>query len=136
MRHLALKRPITQFAAWALIALCLGACSAAPETASSQEAVVGDHYLEQVRQWVARFREYPKAALARQEAGTVMVAFKFARDGTVLDAWIEKSSTYPRLDNAALKMIHDASPIPKPPDTAKGETLVIAIPTYFRVYQR
>jgi periplasmic protein TonB len=92
-----------------------------------------DDYLEKVRLWVARFRVYPEEAKKKREEGMVSLGFKFARDGTVLDAWIEKSSGFPMLDQAALKMIHDASPIPKVPDQYKGDTLTLVMPENYRI---
>jgi protein TonB len=93
----------------------------------------GDDYLELVRRWVARFRGYPDAAIKQREEGTVALGFTFTRDGTVLDAWIEKSSGFPLLDAAALKMIHDASPIPKVPERYKGETLTLVMPETYHI---
>jgi len=93
----------------------------------------GDDYLELVRRWVTRFRKYPEEAVKQKQEGTVAIGFKFTRDGTVIDAWIEKSSGYPLLDAAALKMMHDASPIPKVPDKYQGETLTLVMPENFRI---
>jgi TonB family protein len=81
----------------------------------------------------SRFRTYPDEAIAKKEEGTVAVGFKFARDGTVLDAWIEHGSGYPLLDDAALKMVRAASPIPKVPEQYKGEVLTLVMPERFRI---
>lgn len=93
----------------------------------------GDDYLDAVRRWVNGFRKYPDQAVKQKQEGTVGLGFKFARDGTVLDAWIEKSSGFPLLDQAALAMIRAASPIPKVPDQYKGETLTLVMPENFRI---
>lgn len=93
----------------------------------------GDDYLDQVQRWVAHFRIYPNEAIAKKEEGTVSIGFKFARDGTILDAWIEQASGYPLLDDAALQMIHAASPIPKVPDRYKGDTLTLVMPEHFKI---
>lgn len=93
----------------------------------------GDDYLELVRDWIARFQRYPDDAITKREEGVVSVGFKFARDGAVLDVWIDKSSGYPLLDKAAIKMIRDASPLPKPPPRYKGDTLTLVIPERFRI---
>lgn len=93
----------------------------------------GDDYLDAVRRWVNGFRKYPDEAVKQKQEGTVGLGFKFARDGTVLDAWIEKSSGYPLLDQAALAMIRAASPIPKVPDQYKGDTLTLVMPENFRI---
>lgn len=93
----------------------------------------GDDYLEAVRRWVTKFRKYPDEAVKQKQEGTVMLGFKFTRDGTVLDAWVERSSGFPLLDQAALQMIRDASPIPKVPDRYKGDTLTLVMPENFRI---
>lgn len=93
----------------------------------------GDDYLDEVQRWVARFRRYPDEAIKKRQEGVVMIGFKFTRDGKVLDAWIEKSSGYPLLDKAALRMIHDASPLPKVPARYKGDTLTLVMPERFRI---
>ena len=51
----------------------------------------GDDYPEIVMRWIARFEQYPPEALAQKQEGTVVVGFRFQRDGTILDAWVEKS---------------------------------------------
>jgi protein TonB len=93
----------------------------------------GDDYLEQVRRWVTRFKKYPDEAIKQKQEGTVSLGFKFSRDGTVLDAWIDKSSGFPLLDQAALDMIHAASPIPKVPDRYKGDTLTLVMAENFKI---
>jgi protein TonB len=93
----------------------------------------GDDYLEAVRRWVQRYRKYPDEAVKEKQEGVVQVGFKFLRDGTVTDAWIEKSSGFPLLDQAALAMIHAASPIPKVPDRYQGDTLTLVMPENFRI---
>lgn len=93
----------------------------------------GDNYLDEVERWVARFRQYPDKAIKDRQEGVVTIGFKFARDGKVLDAWIEKSSGYALLDKAALQMIHDASPLPPVPARYKGNTLTLVMPERFRI---
>lgn len=93
----------------------------------------GDDYLDAVRRWVQRYRKYPEEAVKQKQEGVVQLGFKFTRDGTVIDAWIEKSSGFPLLDQAALNMIHAASPIPKVPDRYKGDTLTLVMPENFRI---
>jgi periplasmic protein TonB len=94
----------------------------------------GDDYLSQLQRWIGRFRKYPDEAIKQKQEGTVAIGFKLARNGTVLDAWIEKSSGYPLLDDAALNMIHAASPVPKVPDKYQGETLTLkSMPAKFSI---
>jgi len=94
---------------------------------------LSDDYLDAVRRWVARYRKYPEEAVKQKQEGIVQLGFKFTRDGTVLDAWIEKSSGFPMLDQAALQMIRAASPIPKVPPQYQGDTLTLVMPENFRI---
>jgi periplasmic protein TonB len=94
----------------------------------------GDDYIDRLQRWIARFRSYPEEAKTKKQEGTASIGFELARDGTVLDAWIAQSSGFPLLDQAALKMIHDASPVPKVPENYKGETLRFkAMPEEFHI---
>jgi protein TonB len=93
---------------------------------------LGDDYLEKVRRWVARYQKFPDEAAQKKQYGTAYVRIEIDPAGNVLDAQIEQSSGYPLLDDATLKMVHDASPLPKVPTTFKGNRLKIAIPANFK----
>jgi len=93
----------------------------------------GDEYLEKLRRWLARYKRYPQAALDKKEEGKVVVGFTLKRDGTVLDAWIVRSSGIPMLDDAALDMMHRASPVPPVPDRYKGSELKLAMPVDYSI---
>jgi protein TonB len=93
---------------------------------------LGDDYLEKVRRWVARYQKFPDEAAKKKQYGTAFVRIEIDSAGNVLDAQIEQSSGYPLLDDATLKMVHDASPLPKVPNTFKGDRLKIAIPANFK----
>ena len=93
----------------------------------------GDDYLDAVRRWVTRYKKYPEGAVKQKEESVVQLGFKFTRDGTVTDAWVEKSSGFPALDQAALAMIRAASPIPKVPDRYQGDTLTLVMPENFKI---
>ena len=88
----------------------------------------GDDYLAALQRWIQRYKKYPDNSLKKKEEGQVMVGFTLARDGTVLDAWIEHSSGIPALDEATLAMMHRASPVPPVPDRYKGENLSLSMP--------
>ena len=83
--------------------------------------------------WIPRYKKYPPDAIEKKEEGEVTVGFVLARDGTVLDAWIERSSGVPALDAATLAMMHRASPVPPVPDRYKGEKLTLSMPIDYRI---
>jgi protein TonB len=95
---------------------------------------LGDDYLEKVRRWLARYQKMPDEAAQKKQYGTAIVEIVIDRDGNVLNALIDQSSGYPLLDEATLKMVHDASPLPKVPGNHKPGKLQIdfAIPANFK----
>ncbi len=85
-------------------------------------------YLERVRSALARHKKYPDQARKLKQEGTVSISLHIARDGTVLGAQIAQASGFPLLDEAALQMARDASPLPRVPDDVDGESVRIALP--------
>jgi protein TonB len=89
--------------------------------------------MERLRRWLARFKKYPPDARKLKQEGTVVVAFVIARDGVLLDAQIERSSGFPLIDEAALAMLRDASPVPPVPPGYPGDRLSIAMPVRYSI---
>jgi protein TonB len=94
---------------------------------------LGDDYLDRLRRHLAKFKHYPPEAVKLKQEGTALVEFVLARDGTVLEAHIQRSSGFPLLDQATLDMIRNASPVPPVPARFVGERVSIAIPTGFKI---
>ena len=94
---------------------------------------LGDDYLDRLRRHLAKYKHYPPEAVKLKQEGTALVEFVLARDGTVLEAHIQRSSGFPLLDQATLEMIRNASPVPKVPDRFAGDRVSIAIPTGFKI---
>jgi protein TonB len=93
----------------------------------------GDDYLERVRRRVAEFKRYPDAAKKQKQEGRGAISFRIARDGTVLDAWIERSTGFPLLDAAILQAVHEASPVPPVPERYRGAELTVSMPYAFSI---
>jgi protein TonB len=93
----------------------------------------GDDYLETVRRWLARFKRYPPEADRRKQEGRVLVRFTIARDGRILDPAIVRSSGYPLLDAAALRMLRDGSPVPPLPRWYAGDRATLTMPVDFSI---
>jgi protein TonB len=93
----------------------------------------GDDYLERVRRWINKYKTYPDVAKKQKQQGGPMLSIRLRRDGTVLDVQIDKSSGFPLLDEAALKAVRDASPVPPFPASYADDEAEIELPFTFHL---
>ena len=91
----------------------------------------GDDYLERVRRWIQKFQHYPQEASRRKQQGTALLEVTLARDGTVLAVAVERSSGYPLLDQAAVKAVFDASPVPPFPLAYRRDEGTMVLPAQY-----
>jgi len=96
-----------------------GAASSMQAAAAADPGALSSYYRE-LENHLARFHRYPATASSPRPNGMVRVALIVQRDGHVLDAWIETSSGVVMLDNAALKTLRAAEPLPVLPATLPG----------------
>lgn len=73
-------------------------------------------YFEMLNLRVQTFKKYPEFAKLRHIEGRVKLKFVLAKDGTISNLKIIRSSRKKTLDNAAVEAVKKASPFPKPPD--------------------
>ena len=93
----------------------------------------GDDYLDRLRRHLAKYKRYPPEAVKQKQQGAVMVHFVLARDGTVLEASIARSSGFPLLDQAALDTLRRASPVPPLPPSFDGDKGALTTRLEFRI---
>lgn len=93
-------------------------------------------YFAELSAKLARHKRYPSKARRLNEEGTVVLFIVVNRDGTVSESYITQSSGYPKLDDAVLKMLRKASPLPAFPDEMKQSKLSINIPIDFKLNDR
>ncbi|WP_168148061.1 energy transducer TonB [Asticcacaulis excentricus] len=110
--------------------------SAPPQAvgASRPSAVQGQPtatYAARLRQHIEQFKIYPPQAKRRRVEGEVVLSFQMDRQGRVLMSRIERGSGSADIDRAALTMLADAQPLPRPPDTLTGEVLSLSFATRF-----
>jgi len=80
-----------------------------------------------------RYKVYPRAARARGLTGRVRLSFHVAADGRVRDATLASGSGSMVLDQAALDMLADASPLPAPPASIARNGLDLTVPVAYRL---
>jgi protein TonB len=78
----------------------------------------------QLSAWLQAHKVYPESARQRGEQGTATVRFTVARDGRVVSVDLTRGSGSPRLDSAAIGLLHDARVPPFPPDMTQAEITV------------
>ncbi|OUR74403.1 hypothetical protein A9Q78_00745 [Methylophaga sp. 41_12_T18] len=90
-------------------------------------------YFAEIAAQLTRYKRYPSRSRRRNEEGIVTLFFVVSRDGKVTESRISKSSGYKRLDDAVLKMLRKAAPLPPFPDEMEKESLSINIPISFKL---
>lgn len=78
-----------------------------------------------------RAKRYPSQARRDRLQGTATVSFTVARSGAVSGVRLARSSGHTLLDQAALEMVHRASPMPKVPDDIRDNKLNFTVPVRF-----
>jgi periplasmic protein TonB len=113
----------------------------APVSASPQHApqgavarVISPSWQRALESWLADHKVYPESARRRGEEGDVTVRFTVERSGQVTDVTVVKSSGSPRLDAAAMAMLHGAS-VPPFDSAMTEEQITAAVQIRYRLEQ-
>jgi protein TonB len=104
--------------------------AAAASTAASSRAASAAEAAAFRSAWAAALswsRQYPEAARARGEQGTVRLAVTIGRGGHVVSARLIASSGSAILDQAALEMARHASGRPLPPEMGSSVSLIVPV---------
>jgi protein TonB len=92
-------------------------------------------YINDINRWLLKHQNYPASAKKEKQEGIVRLAFTIDRNGHVLKRSIAGSSGFSTLDQAALNMIDDASPLPNVPSDffPSKKTLSLVKPIDFKL---
>jgi periplasmic protein TonB len=90
-------------------------------------------YLDLLRTWLERHKEYPRRAQLRRQEGTALLRFVVDRDGHVLSYRIEESSGHAALDDAVEEMLERAQPLPTMPPEMTQARLELVVPVTFQL---
>jgi protein TonB len=80
-----------------------------------------------------RNKRYPEAAQARNQHGTVELAFSLDRQGRVVTTRIAKSSGSSLLDEATLDLVRRSQPFPPPPPEMAGAEVNLSVPIRYNI---
>jgi protein TonB len=80
-----------------------------------------------------RHKRYPEAAQARNQHGTVELAFSLDRQGRVTASRIAISSGSSALDQATLDLVRRAQPFPAPPPEIAGAEVNLSVPIRYNI---
>lgn len=75
-----------------------------------------------------RKKTYPREAQRARLTGTVVMRFTLDAGGGLIGASIAQSSGVPTLDEAAVALVHKASPYPTPPAGISAGKLTLRVP--------
>ena len=103
----------------------------APGVGSVESAL----FKAEVTRLINEQKSYPRAALAREWEGRVVVAITLDRDGSLRAATVEEPATFAVLNAAALDAVRSVRHFPALPASA-GESLHLHVPIAFKMARR
>lgn len=90
-------------------------------------------YRSKLGAWLAKHKKYPRRARRLRMEGTAVLFFVMDRNGQVLQWEIHHSSGHKLLDEAVVKMIKRANPMPALPPDVKMQRLRLTVPINFEL---
>lgn len=97
------------------------------------QAAAKQSYFSMLAATLAKHKQYPVVSRRRGEEGVVKLFFVVDRNGKVLDYRISESSGSKRLDEAVIKMLKKAAPLPAFPADMLQPQLEINVPIAFQL---
>jgi protein TonB len=67
----------------------------------------------QITSWIENHKFYPQEAIFRGEEGKIQLVFVIDKNGALQNISVLKKSPYDSLNKAAVKIVHNSSPVPK-----------------------
>jgi len=100
---------------------------------SGAQRAAKQSYFSMLAAVLAKHKQYPVASRRRGEEGIVKLFFIVDRNGSVLDFRISESSGSRRLDEAVIKMLKKAQPLPAFPAEMVQPQLEVNVPIAFQL---
>ena len=97
---------------------------------------IQDLYIARLAARLNRFKYYPIRSLRRGDEGIAVLALVIDRRGRVIDVQVAESSGFEELDQAALRIVENAKPLPRFDRRMQMARLRARIPITFYVSKR
>ncbi|MCY3859309.1 MAG: TonB family protein [Gammaproteobacteria bacterium] len=97
---------------------------------------VSDIYIARLAARLNRFKYYPIESLRNGENGVTVLSLVINRRGRVLSSRISSSSGFEALDQAALRIVDNAKPMPRFDRRMKMDELRVNVPMTFDISKR
>jgi protein TonB len=91
------------------------------------------NYLQRCRGLIERHKEYPVMARKGRTEGIVIIRGTLARNGSLRECIVNRSSGSSLLDNAAVRAVRSVGQFPPVPPELHGGELVFELPVSFRL---
>lgn len=101
------------------------------ELSSLELGKLKNAFKSQVRSRIAKRKKYPKVARNRNYEGNPVVKFTLAKNGAIMNLTLNESSSYHRLDKAALSAVRNSEPYPPIPEPLGLESMTFVFPINF-----
>lgn len=105
------------------------ALPAAQTPTAAQEATWQSRVLAHLN----RQKTYPRAAQRNRATGAVVMRFTLNAEGSLVSSSVVQSSGEPILDQAAISLVHSASPFPAPPSGISASKLTLRVPIEYQM---
>jgi protein TonB len=93
-------------------------------------------YASMLAVWLEKHKKYPRRAQNRRQEGIVELRFTIDREGRVLKSSIVGPSKHKMLNEAALKMLEKAQPLPPIPADITQDQFELTVPVTFFIKKR
>lgn len=90
-------------------------------------------YIGSIKNAVEKNKKYPQLSKARGEEGSVVLKFRIHQDGKISDIGLQSSSSFEKLDEAAIKAVEKLGVFNAIPKDLEEEYMDISIPMKFKL---
>lgn len=106
---------------------------AARESVPRQTDGLVASYEKRLSDLIRRHEYYPERARRQGWEGKAVVGLNISAEGRVTDISLLESTGREILDEAALRMVQRASPLPQAPDGLRGKQRIVRVPIVFKL---